>query len=74
MIFTYNYFKNTDVEFDNLDFQRDDQLASFCRERLNRITERTLNVLLLGYKIILHINLIPNSETSSWLVCRDAEG
>ena len=54
MIFTYiNYFKNTDVEFDNLDFQRDDQLASFCRERLNRITERTLNVLLLGYKIIL---------------------
>ena len=53
MIFTnINYFKNTDVEFDNLDFQRDDQLASFCRERLNRITERTLNVLLLGYKII----------------------
>ena len=36
------------MEFEHLDFQREDQLATFCRERLNRITERTLNVLLLG--------------------------
>ena len=30
-----------------MDFEREDQLASFCREKLNRVTARTLNVLLM---------------------------
>ena len=36
-----------DDEYDHLDFNRRDQLESFCRSRLNRVTGRTLYILLM---------------------------
>ena len=36
-----------DREFENLDLKHEDHFALFCRERLNHVTARTLNVLLM---------------------------
>ena len=36
-----------DEDYDHLDFNRQDQLESFCRSRLNRVTGRTLYILLM---------------------------
>ena len=41
-----------DEELEHLDFKREDKLATFCRERLNHVTARTLTVLLMEMRRI----------------------
>ena len=39
-------------DFEHLDFQIEDKLAFFCRERLNHVTERTMTVVLMEMRLI----------------------
>ena len=54
-----------DEDLEHLDFNCEDQLSSFCRERLNHVTARTLTVLLMEMRRIdTEIGMILLQKTS----------
>ena len=60
-----------DDDYDHLDFNRRDQLESFCRSRLNRVTGRTLYILLMEMrKADLSRDRVLDPDTIDQMVAR----